>query len=1215
MKNRISLSTKVVLSIVFMALAWWILTQQTAIYRYSDNKADHIQKFILKKQSELNMSLTLFKELYYSSDVDDKLLEKKLLADLSNQDVTVCVYKKDSLIFWSKNSNITEINNLNHLPGGKFFCHDKSWYLSEHLHLDSIYISVNFKVKKDFIYQNNILKNSFNDDIKLSPECVISKDRKIEPNIYGNNNEYLFSVTIPNSWNLPVGLENLFFVLFVFTIILAIYLFWCSIEKLKISFSAKIAIITIGVLVFRFVTLFKGWPITIYQSQLFDPGIYASSIVNPSLGDLFINTVLTLSLLLIVYNRVIGLLTKRKGVVTSFLFAALFIVSAWVIHYLFNTLIVNSTSDFLMYDFVKMNSVTLVGFITMILFLSCFSLVSRIVSVILCARNSLKVLIWGTVLTSFVCGVFAALFGYWNLVVEIGIFAVYFLSLLFLTNKGITYGFRFNLILIPILTFIGVFQIVDNQYYKQVSDSQLIAGNLANERDAVLESILPRLTTKLKSDTLLPAYLTDIDKNTQAIYTHITNTYLNGYINKYDIQITGCYSETNLIIDQAGRSEGCYSFFNDIINQSCIDVYSNNFYYNNNHNGRVSYLGRVRFPILNSSDSANIYIELDSKLANQYLGYPELLIQNPRTNIALSKGFSYANYNNKNLVAFNGDFVFPKSIDVLRNGSLTTNSHRLHNGNLEYIYEINSDNLIVIIKPFILGYKILYLLSHLFIGLYIIFLIMYYKPSVDDILSFFNSLNGRIKISIIGIILFSLAITSYGTLKYITSNYKKYHLESINEKVKSILIELNHKIDTRGDVITENKEYLDFWLVQLSNVFYTDINLYSTSGDLLASSREEIFEKDLICRKINREAKDALDDGEASFSCIEEIGKLKFSSVYVPLLNDNNRALAYLNIPYFTRQNELQSQLYQLINAGVNIFIILAILAVSVAVLISNRISKPIRLLQTALSDLSIGGENKMLNYNKRDEISQLVIAYNNKVEELQKSVEKLAEQEREDAWKKMSRQIAHEIKNPLTPMKLRVQFLERTLSENPEKMKEELKKFTKTMIQQIDSLTYIANQFANFSKLSHQNPTTLSPEMIISDVLNLYSKTKNITFSTLFNSSKNVISDKDNLPRVFINLIKNAIHSIPESYTGKIEIGFNDTDDNMVEFYVKDNGKGIDEISQERLFEPNFTTKTSGMGLGLPIVKSIIENSGGQIWFKTEKDKGTTFFFTLPSA
>jgi len=238
---------------------------------------------------------------------------------------------------------------------------------------------------------------------------------------------------------------------------------------------------------------------------------------------------------------------------------------------------------------------------------------------------------------------------------------------------------------------------------------------------------------------------------------------------------------------------------------------------------------------------------------------------------------------------------------------------------------------------------------------------------------------------------------------------------------------------------------------------------------------------------------------------------------------------------------------------------------------------------------------------------------YNRMVKELVRSVERLARSERESAWREMAKQIAHEIKNPLTPMKLSVQHLIRSWNDNKENFDENLEKVTHTLIEQIDNLSFIASEFSNFAKM----PKAFNEEINILDTirntLNLFANTENVDFVFEHESEEILVfADKEQLSRVFINLLKNAIQSIPENRHGKIGISLV-LNGKMVRTSITDNGKGIPEDLQGKLFTPSFTTKSSGMGLGLSIVKNIIESFGGYITFKTKVNHGTTFIFELP--
>jgi nitrogen fixation/metabolism regulation signal transduction histidine kinase len=281
--------------------------------------------------------------------------------------------------------------------------------------------------------------------------------------------------------------------------------------------------------------------------------------------------------------------------------------------------------------------------------------------------------------------------------------------------------------------------------------------------------------------------------------------------------------------------------------------------------------------------------------------------------------------------------------------------------------------------------------------------------------------------------------------------------------------------------------------------------------------------------------------------------------------------------------------------------------------IISDQITRPLRIIQQKFSQIKIGRKSEEIVYKGRDEIAGLVDEYNRMVKELVKSVDMLARSERESAWREMAKQVAHEIKNPLTPMKLSVQHLQRSWNNNKENFAEYLERVTKTLIEQIDNLSFIASEFSNFAKM----PKAINKEINIVDkirsTITLFANTENVDF--IFEHESEYIpvyADKEQLSRVFINLIKNAIQSIPDDRTGKIGIALIQSR-NTVRISITDNGKGIPEDIENKLFTPSFTTKSSGMGLGLSIVKNIIESFDGNITFKTKVNHGTTFIIELP--
>jgi nitrogen fixation/metabolism regulation signal transduction histidine kinase len=284
------------------------------------------------------------------------------------------------------------------------------------------------------------------------------------------------------------------------------------------------------------------------------------------------------------------------------------------------------------------------------------------------------------------------------------------------------------------------------------------------------------------------------------------------------------------------------------------------------------------------------------------------------------------------------------------------------------------------------------------------------------------------------------------------------------------------------------------------------------------------------------------------------------------------------------------------------------------ALFVSNWITKPLRILQQNLATIQLGKSNKKIQYRGNDEIASLVNEYNNKVSELEKYTAELARSERESAWREMAKQVAHEIKNPLTPMRLTIQHAQRSLKKDDPDYEMKMEKFALTLIEQIDSLTNIANEFSNFAKMPKAINEELDLIQILTSTVELYKETPSVLIrfhKGEINLAK-VFGDKEQLLRVTGNLVKNAIQSIPDSQEGKVDIYIRKKENGFV-IEVKDNGSGIDPEKIDKIFTPNFTTKTTGMGLGLAMVKNIVEGSDGKIWFETSPSNGTSFFVFLP--
>jgi signal transduction histidine kinase len=456
------------------------------------------------------------------------------------------------------------------------------------------------------------------------------------------------------------------------------------------------------------------------------------------------------------------------------------------------------------------------------------------------------------------------------------------------------------------------------------------------------------------------------------------------------------------------------------------------------------------------------------------------------------------------------------------------------------------------------------------------------------------------------------------TIWFNIRKYNETQLAHLKEKMQSVYLELDRRL-ARENVLnwqwkSTRYDNLDQLLTRISDLFYCDINLYSIDGNLLATSRPEIFQLGLQSDKMEPHAYAKIHDEQLAFFVHKEsINKLNYQSAYTPLTNYDGNLIAYINIPYFTRQKELQEDITTLTIAILNIYVLLILLTIIVAVFISDQITKPLEMLQARFRLFKLGGKYEQIGYNREDEIGRLVEEYNKMVIELERSVELLAKSERESAWREMAKQVAHEIKNPLTPMRLSVQQLQRAWDDGKEDFEHYLKRVCKTLVEQIDNLSSIASEFSNFAKMPSMKMSVTDIGEILSKAVELFHGTENVEIELQKTDKQlNVMADAEQLNRVFINIIKNGIQSIPEEKAGKIAvILYNKENTAIIE--IRDNGKGIPDDVKQKMFMPNFTTKSSGMGLGLAIVQNILDQINGKITYKTRVGTGTTFIISLP--
>ena len=476
------------------------------------------------------------------------------------------------------------------------------------------------------------------------------------------------------------------------------------------------------------------------------------------------------------------------------------------------------------------------------------------------------------------------------------------------------------------------------------------------------------------------------------------------------------------------------------------------------------------------------------------------------------------------------------------------------------------------------------------------------------------SLRIRIFFSMILLVLLASILILGVTVYQYDEQTQDYNLQRFERKestaIQIIDLELSNK--TTYPVNTENLyKIFKERIYEISSINRLNISIYDLNGNLLVSSITNAFEetnigplsynvlKDLVQNSNHRIVKTRVEDGNGYQSSYSYINDPKFKRIGIVEFQ-------------FTQDNsEIEYELREFISRLSLVYLLMLIIAIALAYFLSSYITKSIKSISDKMEQTQLNQRNEKILLNAASsEIEILVDAYNNMIDQLEESAIKLAKSEREQAWREMAKQVAHEIKNPLTPMRLSVQSFERKFNPEDENIREKLSEYSKTLIQQIDVMSAIASAFSDFAKMPTQNKEEIEVISVIKLAIDIFND-ECVRFQS---EEKELFAflDKTQLIRVLTNLVKNALQATEETENPEIIVDVS-SESEFLKISVSDNGKGIANELKELIFEPKFTTKTSGMGLGLAMIKNIIEAYDGNISFTSEKNKGTTFTVILP--
>jgi len=1086
-------------------------------------------------------------------------------------------------------------------------------------------------LKKDYAYENKFLVNSFNPKLGLPENTVITNGDSLTDfgsirtkyDLYSEAGKKLLSISFsgerPNDqpFTLQAWLYMLAFVFFLF----AVFLFT---RYRRIHFTTAIGI-AFSLIVLRLTMIWLQLPAGLYHTDFFSPKFYASSFFFNSIGDLLLNGLTIFCCAAIFFAGAKSFERKEKPnnillMLSAFLVVVLLLV---FLHKLFEGIVINSKISFDISNILNLNINSLAGVLVFMLFLWAL-------------LNVLK-------------GIYHLMFSDCN-------------------RKDIQPK---NYIILLLFSLYTTFIIIHYSNNKEYENQKLFAQRLDTRQDHLAEYLFEDVEKRISRDSVLIHLLKQFTaydlvnrrdslpnirpkmvnrKLNEVVNKRLQQFYFNGYWNKFDIS-DWCFDINDSAVETSSLR---LKDFKLQIEEQGRETYCDKLFFLQNESGRLSYLAIL--PLINIHDSTaksgTIVLRLEARIFQQTEGFPELFVsRRVHENNGSEANYSFGRYYNGTLVSTFGNYPYPFTPQNFSNvvADFTTFhlDHYIH-----LAFKPSPTSIIVISRPEEDFFKSLSLFSYILIFYSLFFWGAYSLSFVSNNIYGKKgkantrqlTLKQRVRLFFVALVILSFVLIATGTVVYFVRKYDKDQDQNILLRLNAlwnVLYDNFTPMQTGADLSSVNYDTWSAQLNQLADNLNVDFNLYDETGNLFYSSQGKIFEEGIISMRIHPEALFEMNKyNRTQYVHPENIGRLNYISAYAPFTNQKGSITGYVNLPYFEKQNELKKEISGFLSALINIYVLLLVIAIFLALFISSRITQPLILIQQKLKDIrrksseikvwesnteALGAQRRTLNtkleWNRNDEIGELVREYNHMVSELEVSAEKLARSERESAWREMAQQVAHEIKNPLTPMKLSVQhlqkaWLERTSqNENRKNFDELFQRISQTLIEQINTLSNIATEFSNFAKMPKAKKELVDLNSIIQSSINLFENTPNVQIEYRSdNPIRNVFADKEQLMRVFSNLIKNAVQSVEQNSEGLIKVNFKSNfESHLIE--ISDNGVGIPLNVQSKIFTPYFTTKTSGMGLGLAMVKSIIEEMGGSIHFKSKEGQGTTFFITLPVA
>jgi signal transduction histidine kinase len=1154
-----------------------------------------IEQIAGKATSHLNAKIAnsepALEQLLHHTPPDGSFFEEKKTG--------LYLFRNDSLIFWNnaqwemneKPAAFVNKMGMVRLKHGYFLYCKK-------VENNETALALNL-IKPAYRLQNNYLRNDFSDWLQIPTDIQFDSTGTAEVKA-GNQVLFRLSGKEANYYLPETDNEGLLiFYAGLLVTLVALLLF----VKQGLS-DGLFALAVTAPFLARALLLWLRQPTFLYRTFLYDPRLFgnAQSFANGFLGDILLNGLLLLFAAAAFHFHFKATDNKLRYWLYSGSLLAFILLIAMQFNSVLISLVNNSVFDFNFLNILSIKPAVFIALSTVFfLGLALFLFASKLVT-LWADRPAgwLYLLLAGALLC------LVQHFSMPGLGFPENFWLILLLPLIYFARRvsGLNTGLALGLFILFISVVTSAFL---NHYIdkNQALDQKVLMHRLAERQDEILESEFADLPEKVKEDESLRNLIDLLPNSEKEIEQKLRQKYFSGYFDRYEIEFSLFDKDCNPMLPAKNAVLLNEGFFEDRIRYYSEKI-MDGLYFVKDYPKNTQYIVKL------ATGNDTLFALLEAKQFEEAGSFPDLFLDQSLQKQDKLKNFSYAVYRSGLNTSHFGTFNYPY---FYRDSTVLSQSTP---GYVHRYFEPDADTHIVISTP-IKSWRYLFTYNSYIL---LLFSLLGYCAHLGYSFIFTTEFRGasltrRVQTTIISLLVLAMSAVGLTSGSLVTGQFESENKKQLEEKTGVIITELSRQFTPNQLFEEAQKELLNSRLKEYSRLFNTPISLFTKRGMLFNTSDPKLYELGLAASYANPQAFYKLGNNLSTAVCVsEKAGTLSYLSLYTPIFGTDKQVAGFINLPYFARQSTLAAELSQIISALINVYVILFVLSIVAGLILSGYITQPLRLIKQQLARITLGKQNEKISWNSNDEIGRLVGEYNDMLVKLEESANLLARSERESAWREMAKQVAHEIKNPLTPMKLNLQYLQHLMKSNPGDFKEKFEKASAGIIEQIDALASIATEFSNFAKLPAASLQVIDLGELSSLAVNVFDdKSGSVKIKNhIAQKEIRVMGDREQCLRVFNNILKNALQATEDVADPLIEIDFvqNET---KITVAIKDNGCGIDAEMKPKLFSPNFTTKSTGSGLGLAMVKNIMEGFGGHIRFDSEKGQGSTFYLEFVNA